>query len=77
MFLAAAAELASQTDEASLTSGALFPTLSRIRDVSVAIAAAVARAAIDEGVAPPVALTELPGQIRSMMYQPAYQDCDV
>jgi malate dehydrogenase (oxaloacetate-decarboxylating)(NADP+) len=74
MFLAAADELAAQTDEVSLQSGALFPPLARIREVSAAIALAVAQTAIDEGTAPTPSVTDLSTHIRSMMYEPIYRD---
>ena len=74
MFLAAAWELASQTDEASLERGALFPPLACIRDVSAAIALAVAQTAVAEGTAPPPRTTDLASHIRSLMYEPVYQE---
>ncbi len=50
MFAAAAGTLAEQVTEADLEAGALYPPIEDLRLVSRAIAAAVARAARDEGV---------------------------
>ena len=73
MFLAAAEALAGQTTESRLAAGALFPPLSAIRDVSVAVATAVARVAEREGLAARPLPPDLPAHIRSSMYQPRYR----
>ena len=52
MFSAAAATLAGLVSEADLDRGALYPPIEQLRPISRAIAAAVARAARDEGVGP-------------------------
>ncbi len=51
MFTAAAQALAEQVTAADLASGALYPPIGALREVTVTIAAAVADAAIAEGVA--------------------------
>ena len=51
MFLAAARALADQADDTLLAGGALFPPIERIREVSLRIAVAVVRVAIDQGLA--------------------------
>ena len=51
MFAAAADALASQITEADLDRGMLYPPLSELRSITHGIAAAVIRAAIDDGVA--------------------------
>jgi malic enzyme len=50
MIQAASKTLASQITEAELASGLLFPSVSRLRAVSVAVALAVARQAVRDGV---------------------------
>jgi malate dehydrogenase (oxaloacetate-decarboxylating)(NADP+) len=73
MFLAAARALADTVTADDLESGALFPPLPRIRDVSVTIAAAVARVAYAEGLAeapPPDGPIE--PWLAERMYDPAY-----
>lgn len=74
MFLAAARALAEAVTDVDLEQGALYPPLERIRDVSVRIAAAVARVAIAEGLAT-VAVPEerLEGWLADRMYQPVYR----
>ena len=73
MFAAAAVALNEQVTEADLQLGRIFPSLSRIGEVSVAIALAVARVAFDRGLAGWVEPTDLPAHIRSRMYDPAYR----
>ncbi len=72
MFLAAAHCLAHLVDEDDLAAGRVYPALSRIREVSAAIAAAVAEEAARSGLAG----RELPGDleqaIRDHMYEPVY-----
>jgi malate dehydrogenase (oxaloacetate-decarboxylating)(NADP+) len=72
MLLAAARTLASRVDEAGLVSGAVYPPLTEIRDVSLDIATAVAELAWEQG----LAQAERPGDIRqyikAMMYDPGY-----
>jgi malate dehydrogenase (oxaloacetate-decarboxylating)(NADP+) len=74
MLLAAAEALASQVGEEALAGGAVLPPLERIREVSLEIAAAVARVVAAEGHAG----RELPQDLRSYlfdrMYQPAYPE---
>ena len=74
MFLAAARTLADCVTDADLAQGSLYPPLERIRDVSVRIAAAVCRVAVEEG----LATAELPGEalegwLADRMYQPNYR----
>lgn len=74
MFLVAAKTLAQQVEESDLDKGRVFPQLSRIRAVSAAIATAVAEVAYERGLATNPRPDDLPGHIRSLMYQPDYLD---
>ncbi len=72
MLLAAARALAAGAEKVLLRDGTLFPPLSRIREVSLRIAMAVARVAAVEG----LATRALPGDaedwLKGAMYQPVY-----
>jgi malate dehydrogenase (oxaloacetate-decarboxylating)(NADP+) len=72
MFLAAARCLAEQVEEDDLAVGRVYPALSRIREVSLKIAAAVASEAQRSGVAGSVLPAELEDALREQMYQPIY-----
>lgn len=73
MFLAAAKTLAGEVSADDVARGSMYPPLERIRDVSVAVAAAVAEVATRQG------LTTQPDPedgilyIRSQMYEPVYR----
>ncbi len=70
MFLAAADALAAAVDNDSLETGALYPPISRVREVSRNVAVAVARQADREGVgtAPP----DLEHAVSRAMWRPEY-----
>ena len=72
MFLAAAQALAGLADEALLATGALFPPIERIREVSLRVAVAVARVAVAEGLATRELPEDLEGHLRAAMYQPVH-----
>jgi malate dehydrogenase (oxaloacetate-decarboxylating)(NADP+) len=72
MFLAAARALAREVSDADLTKGSIYPPLSRVREVSAVIAAAVAKVAYDQGLATVPRPEDLLGLIRSHMYRPRY-----
>jgi malate dehydrogenase (oxaloacetate-decarboxylating)(NADP+) len=74
MFLAAAYTLADQVSEADLAQGSLYPALSRVREVSAHIAAAVARIAYEQGFAGAPRPAELLAHVRAQMYDPHYPD---
>jgi malate dehydrogenase (oxaloacetate-decarboxylating)(NADP+) len=72
MFMAAARTLAGLVDEADLAQGSLYPALSRIREVSAAIAAAVAESAYTDGLAGKPRPSDVLADVRSQMYDPRY-----
>ncbi len=72
MFLAAANCLAHLVDEDDLALGRIYPALSKIRDVSAAIAAAVASEAQRSGLAGRELPRDLESAIREHMYEPVY-----
>ena len=72
MFLVAAKTLAASVSQEDLAQGRLYPPLARVRDISAAIATAVAQLAHDRGFAGRKRPDDLTGFIRSRMYDPAY-----
>lgn len=74
MFSAAAETVAGLVTDAGLAEGRLFPPLSAIRNVSLAIAVAVARVAYDEGLARLPRPGDLTQHIRQSMYDARYPD---
>jgi malate dehydrogenase (oxaloacetate-decarboxylating) len=71
--LAAAAHAVAGLTDTSAPGSPLLPPVEALRDTSVAVAIAVARAAQREGVARAALDDELSGYVRSLMWQPAYQ----
>jgi len=55
-----------------MANGRIYPQLSRIRDVSAAIATAVAEIAFRSGLATEPEPDDLPGHVRQFMYNPTY-----
>ncbi|MFY7924108.1 MAG: NAD-dependent malic enzyme [Gemmatimonas sp.] len=72
MFAAAARTLANMVSEDDLAMGRIFPSLSRIRDVSRAIATEVAEIAYRRGLARAPHPGPLDAAVAAAMYQPAY-----
>ncbi|MGE3507532.1 MAG: NAD-dependent malic enzyme [Vicinamibacterales bacterium] len=72
MFLAAAHALADQTTQDDLAAGRLFPPAARLREVAVAVAAAVAHVAWDSGLAGGPKPADPTEAIRGAMYSPHY-----
>lgn len=72
MFEAAARALAAQVTDADMAAGRIYPVLSRIRDVSVAIATAVAEIAWREGLATAPRPDDIGQYVREFMYDPQY-----
>jgi malate dehydrogenase (oxaloacetate-decarboxylating)(NADP+) len=73
MFFAAAKALAREVSAEDLEQGRVYPPLARIREVSAAIAAAVAEVAHQGGLATKPQPDDLLGHIKSLMYEPRYQ----
>ena len=72
MFLEAAKALASQVSEADLEKGLIYPPLTRIREVSAIIAAAVAMIAYERGLAGRPRPDNILATIVAEMYDPTY-----
>lgn len=73
MFFVAAQVLAQQVSAGDLEQGRVYPPLARIREVSAAIAAAVAEVAYRRELATKPKPEDIPGYIKSLMYEPSYQ----
>ncbi len=74
MFLAAAQTLASMVEPSDLAVGRIYPALTRIRDVSLNIATAVARVAYDKGLARRPQPADIVEDIRGCMFDPVYRE---
>lgn len=72
MFLAAAEVLANAVSEREITMGAIYPPLTRIREVSRAIAIAVCQVAVNEGLTDAILPDDLDTYVASLMYEPNY-----
>lgn len=72
MFLAAARTLASLVQPADLALGRVYPPLTRIREISLEIGAAVARVAHDTGLAQVERPADLVADIQARMWDPIY-----
>ena len=72
VFLVTARTLAHLVSESDLEQGRILPPLTRIREVSLGIAAAVAGVAYERGFATRPKPENLPEHIRSLMYEPEY-----
>lgn len=74
MFHVAAETLAGLVTTDDLALGRIYPDLGRIREVSAAIATAVARVAFERGLTQMVPPADLAAYIRDQMFDPHYQD---
>ncbi|MDH3280866.1 MAG: oxaloacetate-decarboxylating malate dehydrogenase, partial [Gammaproteobacteria bacterium] len=72
MFFAAAKALAGQVTEGDLKVGRVYPRLANIREVSVHIAAAVAKVAWERGLATAPRPDDVLAYVAAEMYQPEY-----
>jgi len=73
MFLAAARSLADQVTQQEIDQGALYPSLSRVREVSAHLAAAVAKVAYEQDMATKERPQDLFAYVSSFMYEPNYR----
>ena len=73
MFFAAAKALAAQISPADLEQGRVYPSLTRIREVAAAIAAAVAEVAYQHDLATRPRPDDILAAIKSQMYEPQYR----
>jgi malate dehydrogenase (oxaloacetate-decarboxylating)(NADP+) len=74
MFFTAARTLAAQVTDTDLTIGRVFPSLQRIREVSAAIAVAVAEVVHERGLAAGPRPDNLEAAIREWVFVPEYRD---
>jgi malate dehydrogenase (oxaloacetate-decarboxylating)(NADP+) len=74
MFTAAAKSLDEQVTVEDLKIGRIFPSLSRIREVSSNIALAVAKIVFERGLTSMPEPADLLGHIKSTMYDPAFEE---
>ncbi|AHF90934.1 NAD-dependent malic enzyme [Opitutaceae bacterium TAV5] len=74
MFLASARTLAALVSKEDLAMGRVYPPLSKIRDVSLGIAVAVAEKAYEANVANLPRPADLEATIQASMFQPEYRD---
>ena len=72
MFLAAARALADEVSEEDLARGALYPALSRIRELSLSVATSVANVAYENGITTSPRPKDLRKQLADLMYEPYY-----
>ncbi|MGH1360398.1 MAG: NAD-dependent malic enzyme [Burkholderiaceae bacterium] len=72
MISAAAAALAGQVTQDELDQGLLYPTVSRLRQVSATIAQAVIRQAIAEDACPPMDDEAIAAKLAEAVWEPAY-----
>ncbi len=74
MFFVAAKTLASLVTPDDLSIGRIYPELTRIREVSTAIAVAVAEVAFARGLSRQARPDDLVAHLKGQMYQPNYED---
>ena len=72
MFLSAAEVLANIVTEQEIKAGAIYPALTRVRQVSHAIAVTVCQIAMREGLTSANLPEDLDSYIKSLMYEPNY-----
>jgi malic enzyme len=72
MFLTAARALAGQVSDERLAAGALYPPVESLNEISHAVALAVAREAVDSGVAGVAPGTDLEAVLDEAMWWPSY-----
>ncbi len=75
MFLTAARTLANLVGPDDLAVGRVYPALTKVREVSLQIATAVASSAFDAKLAQARRPKDLEADIRKRMFEPVYRDC--
>jgi malate dehydrogenase (oxaloacetate-decarboxylating)(NADP+) len=73
MFFTAARTLAAAVSEADLAQGSVFPALNRLRDISMAIATAVADVAFESSLATESRPDDVRALVERQIYVPAYE----
>jgi malate dehydrogenase (oxaloacetate-decarboxylating)(NADP+) len=73
MFLEAAITLAAEVSDSDLAEERVYPPLHKIRDVSLAIAVAIAQVAYAQGLARAPKPEDLRAHIKSLMFEPSYR----
>ena len=71
-FLAASQALFEFTGSTRAPGAAIYPPLTRLREVSYAVACAVGKTLVESGVARHVKASEVPERVRAMMWEPEY-----
>ena len=71
-FAAAARAVYDATSRTDTPGAPLFPSLSRLRDVSYHVAVAVGLALVEDGAAPPLGQAEIERRIAAAMWEPTY-----
>jgi malate dehydrogenase (oxaloacetate-decarboxylating)(NADP+) len=74
MFFASAKTLAGLVTDGDLAQGRIYPGLDRIREVSAAIAVAVAEVAFERGLTDMPRPADLAAHVQAQMYVPAYPE---
>lgn len=74
MFTTAAQALAGQLPEECLDNGILYPPISKLREISAALALAVAKQAVADDNAPGASEDELRSRVKALIWQPEYPD---
>lgn len=72
MFFVAAQKLAHLVTEGDLAQGCIYPSLSRIREVSLAIGAEVAEVAYADRLTAQPRPADVPAHVKALMYEPDY-----
>jgi len=71
-FLAAAQALYELNAQNRGPDAPIYPPLTRLREVSFAVACAVGQALVESGAAPGVSLADVPARVRAMTWEPEY-----
>jgi malate dehydrogenase (oxaloacetate-decarboxylating) len=73
VFVAAARAVHEFTGAATAPTASIYPPISRLRDVSRAVAAAAGRALVETGAAPRLTADEIEDQVSRAMWEPVYR----